>query len=204
MAPGPDRSPELGIQRFDGIRRVQNPPDIAGKGVERDDLAPGAPPALADGRVFLAPEALLEGGERGLAGIGVDGSVNALQSRGHRLAVFPGHKIEAVAQQVDDAGLHRRLREDGGDRFGEAFQGVDAGDQQVFDAAVFQLVHDPQPEFSSLVLLEPDRIPAARPAVVHAVYWAGAARTGAGCQNDLAVSRTTGARRRVETAIRSV
>src|SRR5206468_11715796 len=155
MAPGPDRSPELGIQRFDGIRRVQNPPDIAGKGVERDDLAPGAPPALADGRVFLAPEALLEGGERGLAGIGVDGSVNALQRRGHRLAVFPGHKVEAVAQQVDDAGLHRRLREDGGDRFGETFQAVDHGDQQVFDAAVFQLVHDPQPEFGTLVLLQP-------------------------------------------------
>src|SRR5437764_10923292 len=38
---------------------------------------------------------------------------------------------------------------------GKTFQAVDDGDQQVFDAAVFQLVHDPQPEFGTLVLLEP-------------------------------------------------
>ena len=56
MPPGPDRPAELGIQRLDGVCRVQNPSDIAGKGIERDDLSPGAPPALADCRVFAAPE----------------------------------------------------------------------------------------------------------------------------------------------------
>ena len=111
MAPGPDGSPQLGVQRLDGIRGVQDPPHIAGEGVKRDDLAPGAPPALSDCRVFLAPEALLEGAKRGLAGIGIDGAVNALQRTRDRFSVFPGHKIEAVAQQMDDAGLHRRLRE---------------------------------------------------------------------------------------------
>jgi hypothetical protein len=72
MAPCPDRSAKLGIQRLDGVRRIQNPPDIAGEGVERDDLAPGTPLALPDGRIFLTPEALLEGAKRGFAGIGID------------------------------------------------------------------------------------------------------------------------------------
>ena len=101
MAPGPDRSTQLGIERLYGVCRVQDPPHIAREGVERDDLAPGAPPALADGRIFLAPEALLKGAERGFAGGGIDGSVDALQRGSDRLAVFPGDEIEAVAQQVN-------------------------------------------------------------------------------------------------------
>ena len=103
MAPGPDRPAQLGIERLDGVRRIQNPPDVAGKGIERDDFAPGAPPALADRRVFLAPGALLEGGERGFAGGGVDGPVDVLERRGDRLAVLIGDEVEAVAQQVNVA-----------------------------------------------------------------------------------------------------
>lgn len=41
----------------------------------------------------------------------------------------------------------------------------------------------------------PDRISAEGPAVVHAVYWAGVARSGAGRQDDLALSRAVGAGR---------
>src|SRR3954451_5380319 len=62
---------------------------------------------------LAAPGALFEGAERGLAGFGVDRSVDVLQRRRDRLSVFPGDKIEAVAQQVDDAGLYCGLREDG-------------------------------------------------------------------------------------------
>ena len=60
-----------------------------------------------------------------------------------------------LAQQVDDTGLHRRLWKDGGDRVGEALEAIDDGDQHILDAAVFQLVHDAQPEFGAFVLLEP-------------------------------------------------
>src|SRR5208282_450838 len=41
VSSGPDRPSELGIQRLDGVRGVQNPPDIAGESIERGDLAPG-------------------------------------------------------------------------------------------------------------------------------------------------------------------
>src|SRR5204863_2826455 len=64
MASGPNGAAQLGIERLDSICGVENPPHIAGEGVERDNLAPGAPPALPDGRIFLTPEALLEGAER--------------------------------------------------------------------------------------------------------------------------------------------
>jgi hypothetical protein len=69
MASGPDRSAQFGVQRVDGIRRVQNPPHIAGEGIERGDLAPGTSPALADRRVLPAPGAILEGSERSFAGV---------------------------------------------------------------------------------------------------------------------------------------
>ncbi len=56
---------------------------------------------------------------------------------------------------MDDAGLHDRPGEDGGDGVGEALEPVDHGEQEVFDAAVLELVHDPQPELGALALLDP-------------------------------------------------
>src|SRR5215213_3122923 len=80
---------------------------------------------------------------------------NLLQSGRDQFPVFPGDEIKAVAQQVNDAGLYRRLREHRGDRLREALEAVDDGDQHVFDAAVLDLVHDAQPEFGALVLFQP-------------------------------------------------
>ena len=57
VAPGADGAAQLGVQGLDGIRGVEDPADLVGEGVERDDLAPGAAPALADGGVFPAPVA---------------------------------------------------------------------------------------------------------------------------------------------------
>ena len=51
---------------------------------------------------------------------------------------------------MDDAGLHPRLREHGLDRLGEACQAVDAGDEDVADAALLQVVQDGQPELGAL------------------------------------------------------
>src|SRR5919199_4804517 len=94
------------------IGGVQNSSDLSGKSIKRDHLGPGAPPTLADGRVFAAPGALLEDTERGLAGFGVNRPVDVLERRRNRLSILPGDEIEAVAQQMDDAGLYRGLRED--------------------------------------------------------------------------------------------
>jgi hypothetical protein len=139
------------------IRGVQILTHVTGEGIERNDFRPGSPPALANGGIFPAPEALLEGAERGFAGVGVDGFVNALERSRHRLAVFPGDEIEAVAQKMnDDAGLNRGLRIPGGDGLWKALQAVDHGDQHILDTAVLQLVHDAQPELGAFVLFEPE------------------------------------------------
>jgi hypothetical protein len=45
MSPGPNCPAQLGIERLDGIRGVQNAADVGGKSIERDDLAPGAAPS---------------------------------------------------------------------------------------------------------------------------------------------------------------
>jgi hypothetical protein len=56
--------------------------------------------------VFAAPVARLEGGERLLAGLGVDRAGDVRQGCGDGVAVLLGDEIEAVAQQMDNAGLH--------------------------------------------------------------------------------------------------
>ena len=44
---------------------------------------------------------------------------------------------------MNNAGLDDRLGEHDGDRFGEAFQAVDDGEQDIFRAPVAELVHHP-------------------------------------------------------------
>src|SRR3546814_16988268 len=47
------------------------------------------------------------------------------------LAVFPGHEVHGVTQQVDNTGLDYRLREHRGDRIREALQAVDDGEKDI-------------------------------------------------------------------------
>lgn len=61
------------------------------------------------------------------AGLGVHRPVDVLQGRGHGFAVFPGDKVQRMAQQMNDAGLHQGFGEHGADGIGEAFQPVDHG-----------------------------------------------------------------------------
>jgi hypothetical protein len=115
----------------------------------------------------LPPECATPGPNRswcGFAGVSVDRPINLLGRRRDGLAVFPRDEIKAVAQQVDEAepapapirSLHHGLREHGGDRLGKAFEAVSDGDPHVRDAAMFQLVHDAQPEFGILLLFAPE------------------------------------------------
>ena len=91
-----------------------------------------------------------------LGGLGVDGAVDGLEVAGDGLAVLVGDVAHRASDLVDDAGLHPRLREDGLDRLGEPGQPVDAGHEDVGDAAVLQIVEDGQPELGALGLLPPD------------------------------------------------
>lgn len=52
--------------------------------------------------------------------------------------------------------LNPCLWEHGGDRLGEPGEPIDAGDQDVGDAALVQIVEDGEPELGALALLPPD------------------------------------------------
>src|SRR4051812_30004317 len=52
MAPRLDGPPQLGVERLDGVRGVEQPPDLGREGVERHHLTPGPAPARGDGGIL--------------------------------------------------------------------------------------------------------------------------------------------------------
>ena len=102
-----------------------------------------------------SPGTGLEGLESHQRRVRVDRPVDVLESAGDGLAILVRHEGERVADQVDDAGLHQRLGEDGLYRLREAFQPIDDGDQDIGHAALLDLVHVRQPELGALGLLDP-------------------------------------------------
>ena len=107
MSPSAHGAAQLGVERLYGIRRVKNAPDLVGKGVERDDLAPCPAPALCDRRIAPSPEAVLEGGESRFSGFSIDGSIDVLQGCCDSSTVLVGDEVQAVAQQVDNGVVER-------------------------------------------------------------------------------------------------
>src|SRR5207302_8986355 len=71
-------------------------------------------------------------------------------------AFLPGEVAQALADEMDNARLVDRLREDGVDRLREAGQAVGADEEHVLDAAVAELGHDARPEAGALGLLDPE------------------------------------------------
>jgi len=70
--------------------------------------------------------------------------------------VLVGYEAQALADQMDDAGLHPGVGEDSLDRFREALELVDAADQHVLNAALLELLQHLQPELGALDGLEPE------------------------------------------------
>ena len=74
----------------------------------------------------------------------LDSPVDALQRGGYGPAVFSGDEAQALAQQMDDTGLHGGVGKNRSDGIGKSLQAIDDGDENVFDAAVLELVHRPR------------------------------------------------------------
>ena len=75
----------------------------------------------------------VEGLERVPRGLGGLGDIDLAQLGRDRLAILPGAEVQRVANQMNDAGLNRGLREGGGDRLGEPLQPIDDRDQDVLN-----------------------------------------------------------------------
>ena len=117
-------------------------------------MLPDVQPRLGDHREPLPP-LLVEALELGLGGVSVDRGVDRFEIARDLLTLAARHVLEAVANEVHDAGLDGGLGEDRLDRLGEALEPVDAADQDVLDAALLEVGQDLHPEFRALGLLEP-------------------------------------------------
>src|SRR6266508_3897105 len=89
-------------------------------------------------------------------GVGVGGGVDPSELAGAALAFPPGEVAQRLPDQVDDAGLVDRLREDSVDRLRETGEAVRADEEHVGDAAVAELDQDARPEAGPLRLLDPE------------------------------------------------
>jgi len=149
-----DRFAQLAVERLDGIRGVNHAADLGPERQKRRDVLPCVQPGLRDHGEALPP-LLVEALELRVGVVSVQGGVDRFEVAGDLLALAPGHVLQAVADQMDDARLHDRLGEDRLDRLREPFEPVDAADQDVLHAALLELREDLHPELRALGLLEP-------------------------------------------------
>src|SRR4029077_2855589 len=135
MASGSDGPAQLGVQRLDGVRCVDKFADAFGEREERNDKVPVATPALRDRRILLAPRTLCEGIEGARSDLAIGSAIDGWQRLRDVLAILPSGEIHGMANQVNDAGLNDRLRENRIDGFRKALQAIDDRDQNVLGAA---------------------------------------------------------------------
>ena len=144
-----------GVDALDGIGRVDHPAYRRREGKEGNHPVPGPTPGGSHGGEFLAPRPLREGLQFSHGRFGAGRRVNRLDRRCQRLAILPTGVVEAVANQMHDAGLQRGRREHRGQGLGHALQAVGDGDQDVSDAAGLEIVEDLHPELGALGVLDP-------------------------------------------------
>lgn len=97
---------QLTIHSLNGIGGVYDSADLGREREERDDPLPIATPGLGDHWVTAGP-AVVEGDQRLERGLFGGRLVDRLQIDGHRPAVLVGDVLEAVADQMDNAGLNQ-------------------------------------------------------------------------------------------------
>ena len=96
---------QAGIYAFNGICRVNHSADSRRKCKEWDDVGPSSSPACYDGGEFLTPGSFLEFTQLGFSRFRARRSINRLERGRELLALFPAGLVEAVADQMHDAGL---------------------------------------------------------------------------------------------------
>jgi hypothetical protein len=97
------------VYALDGIGRVNDPAYRRWKGKEGDDLVPGATPGGGDRRKLLPPGTVLEALQFGCRGLGAGRRVDRFDGRRQRLTFLPARIVQAVADQMHDTGLQRRV-----------------------------------------------------------------------------------------------
>src|SRR5580765_4851209 len=124
VAAGLDDFADPRVDALERIRRIDHAPDRGREGEERDDLRPGAPPGRHDGRKANPPRAAGEHVQGLGGGLGTDRRVDGTERGREELAIARTREVEAMAQEMDDAGLQGRQRKHGGQRLAHPLEAV--------------------------------------------------------------------------------
>ena len=120
-----DDCPHLAIDVLERVGGVDHASNGWGKGEERDHLGARPSPLLDDHGVGRPPGSALQGTKRGGCDLRGRRGVHRAQCGGDGFAILPAHKVQAVPNQLHDAGLQRRLgirRLEGGAHAGQAIR----------------------------------------------------------------------------------
>ena len=148
--------PELVVQRFDAVGRVDHAPQHGREPQERREPVPRPLPRGRHRWVPAAKPALPELVERLARLLLVDSAVHLLELPAHGLAVVVVDEPVGGADRMHHAGLRHRLRPCGLDGLGQALQPVAAHDRHVRNAPVGHLRAHVRPERGSLRIPDPD------------------------------------------------
>src|SRR3546814_4873984 len=94
------------------FRSVDDPPDIGCEHKERNHVFPGSLPSGDNRGVFLPPCAVCEGLQRLACLLFAGRAIDRAQCLGDSFAILPARIIQAVSNQMHDAGLYRGLGEE--------------------------------------------------------------------------------------------
>lgn len=146
---------QLHVQALDGVGHVSHAPDVGREDEERRDVLPGPLPGRDDHWLLCPPRSVSERLQSLLGSLLAGGGIDWPQRGADGLTILPARVIQAVADQMHDAGLHRRARKGGADGLGQALQTIDHGDQDVLAPSGLEFIEDLEPELGSFGLLDP-------------------------------------------------
>jgi hypothetical protein len=110
MTPALDYLSQGNVQTLNRIRRLNQLPHLRRERQKGNDLYPQSPLRLNSVQISYAKRALFERAKGSLYRLGTDGLIDRFELCGQCLSVLPGHVIQAVTNQVYDAGLDHGLR----------------------------------------------------------------------------------------------
>lgn len=115
-----DRFSKPHVDTLNGVGGVDDPAHLRRKHEERNDAVPGSSPGRGDQGMLLAPFALLEGFQCIQGRFRRCRRVDRFELSCNGFPILPSHEIGLVADQANDAGLHRSKWESRLDGFREA------------------------------------------------------------------------------------
>ena len=113
---------DLTVQAFDRVGGVEDFADLHREHEEGDHRCPIPAPRLRNSWIFLTPRSDIKRLEFAAGGVRILGTVDGLECRSHRFALFPRRKLQRVANQMHDAGLNDGVGIDGGDCLRECWR----------------------------------------------------------------------------------